>query len=297
MADWYISTTGQTQGPYNQQQLKELVLAGTLGPQHHVWREGMPQWLAAGSVNELAGLFAALPVATALPVAAAGSAPVLAYATPGGAIQPDFVPQLLDDPGPFLRLGKRVKTPKSLWYGLALASPWAIYLLKRTQQLNAYYGAGFGLAGVLVTAAAASEPDDYRTCTVADLPPAVRQQLDPKNKNADRDVIVIPKTSVNQIKFSFWSHLIRIDVGAERLGAWPRMFGGRAKAKKFLLANGWPVNTPVVATTGPMHGQSLGRAFADRPQAMAAWKRALLIIGAILLFLLIVFGQLLFGHH
>lgn len=54
-----VAANGQQSGPYNMQQLQQLVQAGQLTAQTYVWKQGMTQWELAGSVPELASLFAA----------------------------------------------------------------------------------------------------------------------------------------------------------------------------------------------------------------------------------------------
>jgi membrane protease subunit (stomatin/prohibitin family) len=54
---WHLAEGGRTTGPYTPQQLAEAAAAGRLGPQSLVWTVGMADWLAAGQVSELAGLF------------------------------------------------------------------------------------------------------------------------------------------------------------------------------------------------------------------------------------------------
>ena len=54
-----IAVNGQQTGPYNMQQLQQMVQMGQFTPQTYVWKQGMAQWELAGNVQELASLFAA----------------------------------------------------------------------------------------------------------------------------------------------------------------------------------------------------------------------------------------------
>lgn len=54
-----IAVNGQQTGPYNMQQLQQMVQMGQFTPQTYVWKQGMAQWELAGNVPELASLFAA----------------------------------------------------------------------------------------------------------------------------------------------------------------------------------------------------------------------------------------------
>mgnify|MGYP001094059697 CR=1 FL=1 len=54
-----VSVNGQTAGPFDMQQLQQMVNNGQLTIHTHVWKQGMPGWETAGNVQELASLFSA----------------------------------------------------------------------------------------------------------------------------------------------------------------------------------------------------------------------------------------------
>lgn len=54
---YMLSVNGQQAGPFNMQQLQQLVQQGQLTPQTYVWKQGMQNWELAGNVAELATLF------------------------------------------------------------------------------------------------------------------------------------------------------------------------------------------------------------------------------------------------
>lgn len=56
-----LNIGGQNAGPYNMQQLQQLVQSGQLTRQTYVWKQGMANWDLAGNVAELASLFGAVP--------------------------------------------------------------------------------------------------------------------------------------------------------------------------------------------------------------------------------------------
>ena len=56
-----ISVNGQTAGPFNWQQLQQMVQNGQLQKNTHVWKQGMAAWELAGNVQELSSLFASVP--------------------------------------------------------------------------------------------------------------------------------------------------------------------------------------------------------------------------------------------
>lgn len=54
---YFVAVNGQQSGPFNMQQLQQLVQQGQINAQTMVWKQGMAAWAAAGSVDELAQLF------------------------------------------------------------------------------------------------------------------------------------------------------------------------------------------------------------------------------------------------
>ncbi len=57
---YMVSTNGQQFGPFNMQQLQQMVHNGQLTAQTYVWKQGMANWELAGNVQELASLFGAV---------------------------------------------------------------------------------------------------------------------------------------------------------------------------------------------------------------------------------------------
>ncbi len=56
-----VSVNGQTAGPFNLQQLQQMVQNGQLTKNTHVWKQGMAGWEIAGNVQELSNLFGTVP--------------------------------------------------------------------------------------------------------------------------------------------------------------------------------------------------------------------------------------------
>lgn len=54
---YHVSINGAQAGPFNMQQLQQMVQSGQLTPQTYVWKPGMANWDMAGNVQELAALF------------------------------------------------------------------------------------------------------------------------------------------------------------------------------------------------------------------------------------------------
>ena len=59
--EYSVSVNGQQTGPFAWQQLQQMVQAGQITKDTHVWKQGMAGWLTAGEVQELANLFGAVP--------------------------------------------------------------------------------------------------------------------------------------------------------------------------------------------------------------------------------------------
>ena len=58
---YMVAINGQQYGPYNIQQMQQMAQSGQINASVFVWTQGMPQWVTAGSVPELASLFMATP--------------------------------------------------------------------------------------------------------------------------------------------------------------------------------------------------------------------------------------------
>jgi membrane protease subunit (stomatin/prohibitin family) len=58
---FHISVNGQQAGPFNMQQLQQLVMNGQLTPSTFVWKTGMTEWAEANKLIELQQLFNSAP--------------------------------------------------------------------------------------------------------------------------------------------------------------------------------------------------------------------------------------------
>jgi hypothetical protein len=59
MVQYNVAVNGQTAGPFDMEQLRKMAAKGQFTPQSLVWKQGMAQWAAAGTVQELAPVFVA----------------------------------------------------------------------------------------------------------------------------------------------------------------------------------------------------------------------------------------------
>jgi membrane protease subunit (stomatin/prohibitin family) len=61
VTQYLLSVNGQQSGPFNMQQLQQMVLNGQLLTNTYVWKQGMPNWEEAGKLIDLQALFGAVP--------------------------------------------------------------------------------------------------------------------------------------------------------------------------------------------------------------------------------------------
>ena len=54
---YHIAVNGQTSGPFDKNALTQMALSGQLLPSSLVWKQGMPEWMKADSVDDLKDLF------------------------------------------------------------------------------------------------------------------------------------------------------------------------------------------------------------------------------------------------
>ena len=61
VTQYMLSVNGQQSGPFNLNQLQQMVISQQLQVNTYVWKQGMPNWAEAGQVIELQSLFNAMP--------------------------------------------------------------------------------------------------------------------------------------------------------------------------------------------------------------------------------------------
>lgn len=69
--EWWYANAGAPEGPVSFERLRELAASGRLKPTDLVWCKGMPDWVAAGTVDGLCAPVAAAADVPPLPAAAA----------------------------------------------------------------------------------------------------------------------------------------------------------------------------------------------------------------------------------
>ena len=70
-----VVVNGQIMGPFDMNTMTQMARNSQLTPQSQVWRQGMPAWAAAGTMQELRGLFASAQIVAA----SAAPLPVVQY--------------------------------------------------------------------------------------------------------------------------------------------------------------------------------------------------------------------------
>jgi len=60
-SSYYVAFNNQQVGPFDVQALPDKIISGQLTRQTLVWKQGMPEWIAAEKVPELASLFQSGP--------------------------------------------------------------------------------------------------------------------------------------------------------------------------------------------------------------------------------------------
>lgn len=74
--EWFAMVNGEQVGPLSPSDLRAKISSGEVTDRSHVWRDGMSDWLRAGEIDELSGLFAPPPPPPApAPVARPPSSP------------------------------------------------------------------------------------------------------------------------------------------------------------------------------------------------------------------------------
>lgn len=63
LMQWYYAQQGKQIGPLTEDDFQKLVFAGTITPQTLVWRSGMPDWVAYGTLHPTAETNSAVPAA------------------------------------------------------------------------------------------------------------------------------------------------------------------------------------------------------------------------------------------
>jgi hypothetical protein len=60
-SQFFIAISGQQSGPYSLLQLQQLIQNGSFTKNHHVWKQGMSDWVLATEEQEVAKLFSSVP--------------------------------------------------------------------------------------------------------------------------------------------------------------------------------------------------------------------------------------------
>ena len=58
---YYVAVDGQAAGPYDLKTLQQMILTNSFKKDSLVWKQGMPEWAIAETVQDLKALFDAVP--------------------------------------------------------------------------------------------------------------------------------------------------------------------------------------------------------------------------------------------
>jgi membrane protease subunit (stomatin/prohibitin family) len=61
LAPFFVAVNGQQTGPFTIEQLSEMITLGNVKRETLIWKNGMAQWAAAGTVAELNNAFSLVP--------------------------------------------------------------------------------------------------------------------------------------------------------------------------------------------------------------------------------------------
>lgn len=274
MSDWYVHYNGQQQGPFPSEKVARMVQEGTISRGDLAWCEGMAQWSTIEAIPEFSD-DAGAPASSMIET--------LPQPVPVGVI---------DDTGPFWKIGSQFTVGGKRWVGKSVASPQAVYLLKTRRVSQA--GLHGGLAGALLAAAFTSQ-DDTRTRDITELFPAVREQLDRKQKRKSGDVVIIRKAAVSYVKVPGINNVVTFTVAGERVKVNTGVFAV-GRAGRFLAENGWSLNQELQPTEAPIHGAGFGRDASQAKEGPGVFRRVLYVLIAIVIIALVIWIRTMSDH-
>lgn len=224
--EWHVQFPGKRFAATNAEAIAKGLQDGSISYSQLAWRQGMPDWMPHSAIKEFGG-------------------------TPP--------PPIPEDPGPFRKIGTTFYLDGQEWVGRTIASPEALYLLKSRSLEGVRLGADLALSLVKTTAdLLLRERPDIRTCTLAEIPPGIRSQLDPKGTRATATVVIVRRAAVEFTKVPKIHNVITFRMGEKRVSVVTSWFGVR-KVGTWLAEHGWIVNRPLQATEAPMHGADFRR--------------------------------------
>jgi hypothetical protein len=182
------------------------------------------------------------------------------------------------DEGPFVKLGTSFKSAGTLWIGPVVASSKAVYFVKKYKQQ--YRGA----IGAVLNETIARD-DEIATCSLTELPPAVKAFLGRSKQLQDKHVVVIPQTTVSFVKTGTWNSIIAFTAGTHTFVA-NTSFITMFKRPRQLMALGWILNKPLVPEAPSLHDEHID---GSRVTEMPSWKKVAYVTLAIFLLIAIIF--------
>jgi hypothetical protein len=228
--EWHVQFPGKGIAVTNAEAIANGLQDGSIVPSQLALQKGMTDWMPLSAIPEFGG-------------------------TPP--------PPIPEDPGPFRKIGTTFYLDGQEWVGRTVASPAALYLLKSRSLEGVRIGADLALSLVGTTAnLLLRKRPDIRTCTLAEVPPGIRAQLDPKGKRTAGTVAIVRKAAVRFVKVPKIYNVITLRTGGQRVSVVTSWFGV-AKAGRWLAGQGWVLNEPLNPSEAPMHGAGFRRGADD----------------------------------
>jgi hypothetical protein len=161
MADdsWYYAQNNQQLGPVTLDALRSMVASGQVGAADLVWKQGMPQWVPARSVPEIASVLPGGGGMGAGMGMGAGATPTMSSSPAAGGYSPGYAPPGAYPPGggyyPPGAQNFSGKATTAMWLGIA-SLPLCLCPL---------VGIGLGIAAIIVGNKVPEGPDKGRAKT------------------------------------------------------------------------------------------------------------------------------------
>jgi hypothetical protein len=173
------------------------------------------------------------------------------------------------DAGPFVKLGTSFKSAGTLWIGPVVASPAAVYFIKKYRQEYR------GVVGAVLNETIARD-DAIVTCRVAELPQAVKTFVGGGKRLQEKDVVVIPRTTVSLVQTS-WSGQIGFTAGRHRFAANTSLLTMFRRPGQ-LRGLGWTLNVPLTPEAASLHGEE---GDGSHVIEMPLWKKIAYVVLAV----------------
>jgi hypothetical protein len=151
----------------------------------------------------------------------------------------------------FRRIGITFGIGKQKYYGMAIASSEAMYLIMTQTRNRLAQGVAGGLGGALgglvagaIASAGAAKAQPIRTCTVTELDPGILTHADwpfkGKSKEKNKQVLVVPRGAVEVVEHPSFTNVLKFRLADTPVTVEYLLFRG-AGIRDYLVNTGWPL--------------------------------------------------------